>query len=87
MEIYIMKSDGTGLKRLTNVPGYDGGPFFSPDGKQICWRRFSEKGDTAEIFTMDLESGKEKQLTSLGALSWAPYFPVSYTHLTLPTKA
>ncbi|MDC0049033.1 M28 family peptidase [Verrucomicrobia bacterium] len=86
MEIYLMKSDGTGLKRLTNVPGYDGGPFFSPDGKKVCWRRFSEKGDTAEIFTMDLESGEEKQLTSIGALSWAPYFHPSGKYLIFATN-
>ena len=28
-EIYIMRADGSGQKRLTNVPGYDGGPFFT----------------------------------------------------------
>lgn len=86
MEIYIMKSDGSELKRLTNSPGYDGGPFFSPDGNQICWRRFSEKGDTAEIFTMDIESGKERQLTSIGALSWAPYFHPSSEYLIFATN-
>ena len=59
MEIYIMKSDGSELRRLTNTPGYDGGPFFSPDGNKICWRRFSEKGDTAEIIKMDIRSGEE----------------------------
>ncbi|RYZ68616.1 MAG: biopolymer transporter Tol, partial [Proteobacteria bacterium] len=28
MDIYIMKEDGTQLKRLTTAKGYDGGPFF-----------------------------------------------------------
>ena len=68
-------------RRLTNTPGYDGGPFFSPDGKKLCWRRFSEKGDTAEIITMDISSGEETQLTSIGALSWAPYFHPSGEYL------
>ena len=81
-----MKSDGSELKRLTNSPGYDGGPFFSPDGNQICWRRFSEKGDTAEIFTMNIESGEERQLTSIGALSWAPYFHPSSEYLIFATN-
>src|SRR5690348_4959366 len=27
-EIYIMKADGSGQRRLTNAVGYDGGPFF-----------------------------------------------------------
>jgi hypothetical protein len=32
-EIYIMKADGSGqTSPLTDTPGYDGGPFFSPDG-------------------------------------------------------
>src|SRR5579862_5275888 len=31
-EIYIMHADGSGQKRLTNTPGYDGGPFFTHDG-------------------------------------------------------
>ena len=35
---------GADQKRLTNVPGYDGGPFFSPDGKRIIWRRFDDDG-------------------------------------------
>ena len=26
------------MKRLTNTPGYDGGAFFSPDGKHIVYR-------------------------------------------------
>jgi len=30
-----MKADGSGQTRLTNAPGYDGGPFFTPDGRRI----------------------------------------------------
>ncbi|MEO1980405.1 MAG: peptidase M28, partial [Fuerstiella sp.] len=48
-EIYLMNADGSNVRRLTTSPGYDGGPFFAPDGKSICWRRFSENGATAEI--------------------------------------
>jgi Tol biopolymer transport system component len=33
-EIYIMRADGSDQKRLTSVPGYDGGPFFTQDGKR-----------------------------------------------------
>jgi TolB protein len=38
MEIYSMNGDGSGVKRLTNMPGPDGGPFLSADGQQIVWR-------------------------------------------------
>jgi Tol biopolymer transport system component len=74
-EIYIMRADadGSGPKRLTNVPGYDGGPFFSPDGKRIIWRRFDEAGLIADVRTMNLDGSNERQLTDFGAMSWAPY--------------
>src|SRR6185503_2698123 len=51
-EIYLMEADGSRPRRLTQVTGYDGGPFFSPDGQRILWRRFDEKGVTADVFTM-----------------------------------
>lgn len=38
MEIYSMKGDGSGVRRLTKRPGPDGGPFFSWDGKLIAFR-------------------------------------------------
>ena len=33
-----MNADGSGVRRLTRTPGYDGGPFFSDDGKKIVYR-------------------------------------------------
>jgi Tol biopolymer transport system component len=38
MEIYTMNANGSGVKRLTQRPGPDGGPFFSWDGKLIAYR-------------------------------------------------
>jgi Tol biopolymer transport system component len=74
-EIYIMRADadGSGVRRLTNVNGYDGGPFFSPDGKRIIWRRFDEAGLIADIWTMNLDGTDQRQITKFGAMSWAPY--------------
>jgi Tol biopolymer transport system component len=76
-EIYIMRADGTGQRRLTNVPGYDGGPFFTPDGSRIIWRRFDEQGLIADIFTMTLDGSDVRQMTDFGAMSWAPYMHAS----------
>jgi Tol biopolymer transport system component len=73
-EIYLMNADGSNVRRLTHTPGYDGGPFFSPDGQRIIWRRFTEKGDTADVFTMNLDGTDVRRLTDFGAMSWAPYF-------------
>jgi Tol biopolymer transport system component len=72
-EIYIMKADGSGQKRLTTVNGYDGGPFFSPDGKQIVWRRFDEQGLIADVWMMNLDGSNQRQITHFTSMSWAPY--------------
>jgi Tol biopolymer transport system component len=85
-EIYLMKSDGSDVRRLTTTPGYDGGPFFSPDGKRICWRRFSQDGATAEVMTMNIDGSDQQQLTHLQAMSWAPYYHPSGQYLIFTTN-
>lgn len=86
MDIYIADEDGKNVKQLTNVPGYDGGPFFSPDGKRICWRRFTPKGDVAEVWSMNVDGSDQRQLTKLGAMSWAPYYHSSGDYLIFTTN-
>src|SRR5256886_14977796 len=73
-EIHIMNADGSNVRRLTNEPGYDGGPFFSPDGQRILWRRFEENGLIANLFTLKLDGSDVRKLTDFGCMSWAPYF-------------
>jgi len=72
-EIYIMRADGSGQRRLTNVPGYDGGPFFTHDGSRIVWRRFDVTGVFADVWTMKPDGTDERRITDFGAMSWAPY--------------
>ena len=86
IDIFIMNADGSNVRQLTDVFGYDGGPFFSPDGKRICWRRFSENGATAEVYSMDIDGGDVRRLTSIGAMSWAPYFHPSGDYLVFTTN-
>ncbi len=80
-EIYVMNSDGSNPRRLTHSPGYDGGPFFTPDGQRIVWRRFDEKGVNADVFTMNLDGSDVRRVTDFGAMSWAPYFHPSGEYL------
>jgi Tol biopolymer transport system component len=73
-EIYLMNADGSNPRRMTQMPGYDGGPFFSPDGQRILWRRFEENGAVADIYTMKLDGSDVRRLTRFDSMSWAPYF-------------
>jgi len=86
LELYRMRADGSELQRLTNTLGYDGGPFFSPDGQRIVWRRFAPDGGSAEIYTMNLDGSDVRQLTKLGVLSWAPYFHPSGRYVIFSTN-
>lgn len=86
MDIFVMNSDGTNVRQLTQTRGYDGGPFFSADGTKITWRRFAPNGQTAEIMSMNIDGTDERQLTKIGAMSWAPYFHPSGDYVIFTTN-
>jgi Tol biopolymer transport system component len=73
-DIYIMDADGSNVRRLTDAPGYDGGPFFSPDGQRIVWRHFEENGMIADIWTMKTDGSDKRRITDFKSMSWAPFY-------------
>jgi Tol biopolymer transport system component len=92
LELYKMRLDGSGLTRLTHTPGYDGGAFFSADGRRIVFRASRPTGEAElaeyrrllaqrlvrpgklEIYTMAADGSDGRQVTHLGAASFAPFF-------------
>ncbi len=73
-DIYVMNADGSNVRRLTTEPGYDGGPFFSPDGQRIVWRHFEENGMIADVWTMKLDGSDKRRVTDFKSMSWAPFY-------------
>ena len=69
-----MNADGSNVRRLTDAPGYDGGPFFSPDGQRIVWRHFEENGAIADIWTMKTDGSDKRRITDFKSMSWAPFY-------------
>jgi Tol biopolymer transport system component len=57
-EIYVARADGTGVKRLTRIPGPDLGPAWSPDGRKLAWSR------SAEIWTMSTSGAGKRRLVA-----------------------
>jgi len=86
MELYVMRADGSDVRRLTDAPGYDGGPFYSHDGSRIVWRRFAPDGGSAEVYTMNADGSGARAVTHLGAMSWAPYFHPSGDYIIFATS-
>ncbi len=85
-EIYIMNADGGDATRLTDWPGYDGGPFFSPDGNRIVWRHFDESGTLADIYTMRLDGSDRQRLTDFESMCWAPFYHPSGKYVVFTTN-
>ncbi|MCE2732092.1 MAG: hypothetical protein LW821_01870 [Flammeovirgaceae bacterium] len=54
LDLYTMNINGTNVKQITNTLGYDGGAFFSPDGKKIVFRasRFKTEEEKEEYKTL-----------------------------------
>lgn len=85
-ELYRMDADGANVRRLTDAPGYDGGPFFSADGSRVVWRRFDEFGMNADVHSMTPDGGDERRVTDFGSMSWAPFFHPSGDYLVFASN-
>jgi len=75
-QIYVVKSDGTAAKRLTNTKIGDAcGPAWSRDGKKIAYHAFAqtEPSRNPEIWVMDADGSNPKRLTDHGIdPTWSP---------------
>jgi TolB protein len=60
-EIYVMREDGTGLRRLTRNRASDYSPSWSPDGTRILFT--SNRDGDDELFVMDADGRNVRQLT------------------------
>lgn len=72
MDIYSINLDGTGLKRLTDTPGYDAEGSYSSDGKQIVFTS-SRDGDP-DLFIMGADGSNVRQLTNSPGYDGGPFF-------------
>ncbi len=73
-EIYLLDRQGNIRQRLTNSPGIDVSPTFSPDGSQIAF--VSNRAGSPQIFIMSSSGGQARRLTMSGSYnvspSWSP---------------
>jgi Tol biopolymer transport system component len=81
--IFVMRADGTDLRRLTEPKTISGCPSWSPDGRQLVYYETtveeSEKivsvrqpGGTTQIATVDVATGERQILTSGKGEKWFP---------------
>ncbi|MCE9620458.1 MAG: hypothetical protein K8R92_11215 [Planctomycetes bacterium] len=82
-DIFVMDLPTKKITRIVSLPGYDGGAFFSPDGKKIVWRADRKGDNLLQIYVADVAFdgagavtgiGEPLAVTNDGAVNWAPYF-------------
>jgi Tol biopolymer transport system component len=63
-DLWDMRADGSDQRRLTNYPGWDVDPSWSPDGSKIAFARFVDSSSTFDIFVMTSEGVLIGHITS-----------------------
>ncbi|HUQ93991.1 MAG TPA: hypothetical protein VM120_20090 [Bryobacteraceae bacterium] len=57
LDLWSMKTDGSGKTRITAEPGYDGGAVYSRDGKKLVWRANHPQGAGSKRYLDLLKEG------------------------------
>lgn len=67
-DIYVMMTDGGPPRRLTETPGWEGAPAWSPDGRQIAFLR------AGAVFLISPMGGPERKLAEAknSPIAWTP---------------
>ncbi len=82
-DIWIYDTEARTHKALVAEKGYDGGPFFSADGKWICYRSDRKRNDHLQIYIAKLAfddagaiTGVEREvaLTANDDVNWCPFW-------------
>lgn len=61
VDLYLIRADGTGLRRVTTSPGNDNDPSWVPDGKSLYyWSDADSRGDISRVW---LDTGRVERLT------------------------
>jgi Tol biopolymer transport system component len=92
-DLYIVNTDGSGLRRLTDAPATEDHPAWSPDGRRIAYAQYVGIGEdptTANIWVMDADGSHKVRLTK-GAVhgvwpAWSPDGKLIAFGSLLPTE-
>lgn len=76
-DLFVSLPDGSGIKPLVATSSMEDAGAISPDGRLIAYVS-TANGYRANIWVMDLRSGRQKQLTGIGGIKGNPDSPDCY---------
>jgi Tol biopolymer transport system component len=78
-----MDADGKHVRQLTHAQKcYNGGPFFSPDGKRVIFRSDRKKEDHLQIYVINADGTGERALTDdPDWVQWGPFWYKDSQHI------
>jgi eukaryotic-like serine/threonine-protein kinase len=83
-DLFLVRSDGTGLRKLTDDPHRDRGPSWSPDGKRIAFYSNRDAGKY-EIWVINPDGGGLTALTKTSGRGWFPWWSPDGKKIAYPT--
>jgi Tol biopolymer transport system component len=83
-DLFLVRSDGTGLRKLTDDPHRDRGPSWSPDGKRIAFYSNRDSGKY-EIWLISPDGSGLTQLTKTSGRGWFPWWSPDGRRISYPT--
>lgn len=83
-QLFLIKPDGTDVRRITFSNAIDTEPDFSPDGKWIYFT--SDRGGSPQIYRMPATGGDAQRLTFQGSYNVSPHISPDGKSLTFVTR-
>ncbi len=71
-ELYVIGSDGSGLRLLVDTPEFDGPSSWSPDGTKVAFISGGRDGERGQVYVVNADGTGLRQLSTVGALYVAP---------------
>lgn len=87
VDLYLIRADASGLRRLTTEPGYDSQPCFDPKGERIAWIRTLPGKQTSLLFSIKRDGSDLRALARNIVGAGAPHFHPSGAYLVFTAES
>ncbi len=84
-DVYSVRPNGHGLRRLTDDPGFDACPAYSADGRRIAYCS-GEGGGPVQIWTMKRNGDDKQQVTHMTGPAIFPDFSPDRSTIVFTAK-